>query len=198
MDPRKAPVYISTDVEFDGPHPDMHSMRSIGAVAYREDGKELGRFYVNLKPLPNHAPDPHTTKDFWEKPEQQAAWEALQHDQREPAEAMQTFADWIGGFTGQPVLVAQPFNIEQRWLGHYFKEFNIEWPFTGGDICMRELLLEAMEMLGKDEPAPEEEWLSRHPYTHISLDDAIFQGETFMNMKAWMEQRRAPEAGVSR
>lgn len=188
-DPRRQPVYISTDVEFDGPEPINSSLLSIGAVAYREDGKELGRFYANLLPLPDHHPDPVANHGFWERPAHRAAFETTQVNQRDPKEALQEFADWAQGFTGEPVLAAQPLKIEDRWLTYYFKRFDVESPFKE-KICMRDTLLDAMKLLGNDEPAPNE-WLSEQPYTHNALDDAVHQGQTFMTIKAWMKAQQS-------
>ena len=193
MDPRRQPVYISVDCEFDGPEPVNNSLMSIGAVAYRYDGKELGRFYMNLLPLPQHEASQETTERFWNDfPD---AFSASQVDRRDPQEVMQTFADWVNGFTGQAVLAAQPLAVEDKWLTDYFQRFNVESPFKD-KLCMRQQLMDAMEMLGPNEPVPDS-WLSTHPYTHIAIDDATHQGETFVNIKRWVETRQQ-EASQSR
>ena len=45
-------LYISTDVETDGPIPGPHSMLSIGSAAYTADKKILSTFSANLETLP--------------------------------------------------------------------------------------------------------------------------------------------------
>lgn len=188
MDPRQQPIYISTDVEFNGGVPSAHSLVSIGAVAYRDDGKELGRFFVNVKPLPNHGTDKRCM-DFWKQ--YPKMWGSLQQDQQEPEKAMQDFAAWVKGFTGKPILAAQPLKIEKAWLDYYFKEFGIESPFEE-ELCMRDILLQALDMLdnGEDNSV----WESSHPYTHNPLDDAIYQGESLMNVLKWMRNRQPSAA----
>lgn len=40
-------IYVSTDVEIDGPIPGPFSLLSIGSIAYTEEGIELSRFSAN-------------------------------------------------------------------------------------------------------------------------------------------------------
>ena len=46
-----AEVYVSTDVEADGPIPGPHSMLSFGSAAYLPDKKLVGTFSANLETL---------------------------------------------------------------------------------------------------------------------------------------------------
>ena len=62
-------IYVSTDIETDGPVAGKHSMLSIGSAAYLADKELLGTFSANLETLPASAPDPKT-----------AAWWATQPD----------------------------------------------------------------------------------------------------------------------
>ena len=64
-------IYVSTDIETDGPLAGKHSMLSIGSAAYLADKELLGTFSANLETLPASAPDPKT-----------AAWWATQPDNR--------------------------------------------------------------------------------------------------------------------
>jgi len=51
-----AEIYVSTDVEADGPIPGPYSMLSFGSAAYRPDKHLLGTFTANLEQLPAPAP----------------------------------------------------------------------------------------------------------------------------------------------
>ena len=53
-------VYVSTDIEADGPIPGPHSMLSLASAAYRADKTVIATFTVNLDTLPDAAPDPRT------------------------------------------------------------------------------------------------------------------------------------------
>ena len=45
-------IYVSTDVETDGPIPGPHSMLSLASAAFMHDGTRLGTFAANLETLP--------------------------------------------------------------------------------------------------------------------------------------------------
>src|SRR5215831_10777388 len=53
-------VYVSTDVETDGPIPGPHSMLSFASAAYLPDKSLVGTFTANLEPLPGAQADPGT------------------------------------------------------------------------------------------------------------------------------------------
>jgi hypothetical protein len=65
-------VYVSTDVEADGPIPGPHSMISFASAAYLADKTLLGTFWANLEFLPGATGHPQTMK-WWEG--QREAWE---------------------------------------------------------------------------------------------------------------------------
>jgi hypothetical protein len=44
-------IYVSTDVEADGPIPGPHSMLSFGSAAFLSDGTMIGTFAANLERL---------------------------------------------------------------------------------------------------------------------------------------------------
>nr|MDQ5835718.1 exonuclease [Acidobacteriota bacterium] len=53
-------IYVSTDVETDGPIPGVYSMLSIGSAAYLPDKTFLGGFTANLETLPGASQHPDT------------------------------------------------------------------------------------------------------------------------------------------
>ena len=55
-----AEIYVSTDVETDGPIPGPHSMLSFASAAYRADKKLIGTFSANLHLLPGATGHPET------------------------------------------------------------------------------------------------------------------------------------------
>src|SRR3989338_8523410 len=48
----KTEIYISTDIEADGPIPGMNSMLGFGSAAYFADKTLIGTFIANLETLP--------------------------------------------------------------------------------------------------------------------------------------------------
>ena len=82
-----AEIYISTDVETDGPIPGPHSMLSLGSAAFTADKRLVGTFSANLQTLEGASAHPETAA--WWKTQPQA-WSACRTDPEPPAEAMRT------------------------------------------------------------------------------------------------------------
>src|SRR5205809_5153220 len=57
-------IYVSTDIEADGPIPGPHSMLSFASAAYLADKTLIGTFSANLETLPGAAGHPETMK-WW-------------------------------------------------------------------------------------------------------------------------------------
>jgi hypothetical protein len=180
-------IYISTDVEVDGPIPGPYSMRSLGAAAYGADKSLLSTFWVNLEPLPAASTHPDTMAWWGQHP---AAWEALSRDGCDPALAMANYVKWINSLPGQPVFVGYPAAFDFLFVYWYLIRFVGESPFSFAALDIKTM---AMVMLGKDyrrctKKNMPKRWFDALPHTHIALDDAIEQGALFCNMLA--ESRR--------
>ena len=98
-------IYVSTDVETDGPIPGVYSMLSIGSAAYTAEKEYLGGFTVNLETLPGASQHPDTMK-WWES--QREAWAACRQAPLAPEEAMRKYLAWLKALPGEPVFVAYP------------------------------------------------------------------------------------------
>jgi hypothetical protein len=72
-----AEIYVSTDVETDGPIPGPHSMLSFASAAYQSDKTLVSTFAANLETLNDASGDPKTM-DWWAT--QSAAWDACRRD----------------------------------------------------------------------------------------------------------------------
>ena len=59
-DKSRTEIYISTDVEVDGPIPGPHSMLSFASAAYGADKVLHGTFSANLEVLPGASGHPDT------------------------------------------------------------------------------------------------------------------------------------------
>lgn len=176
-------VYVSVDVEADGPIPGPHSMLSFGAVAFRADGEELGAFEANLEPLEGAAPHPQTMAWWSTQPQ---AWEACRTGTVEPADAMVRFHDFVVALPGKPVFVGYPVAFDFLFVHWYLMRFVGRTPFSHSALDIKTL---AMALLGanyrevtkKHFPA---RWKSPRPHTHVAIEDAREQGETFVKMLA--------------
>ncbi len=96
-------IYVSTDIEADGPIPGPHSMLSLGSATYLQDKTLVSTFSASLELLPGASGDARTM-EWWEtRPE---AWEACCRNPLPPEEAMLEYVAWLTGLPGNPVFVA--------------------------------------------------------------------------------------------
>ncbi|MGW2308937.1 3'-5' exonuclease [Actinomadura luteofluorescens] len=191
-------VYISVDVEADGPIPGPYSMLSFGMSACGTfDGHEFKSadpaettFYAELKPV---------SDDY--VPEALAI-SGLDRDQlaaegREPGEAMSAAADWVKAVAASadasPVLVAYPLGFDWMFLYWYWTRFAQDGSPFGHS---RHLDLKSMyatkagtSIVRSTKRQMPAELLSDRPHTHNALDDAIEQAELFHHLVRWQGAR---------
>lgn len=180
-------IYISTDVETDGPIPGPHSMLSVGSAAYTPDKKLVSTFSANLEALDGASPDPKTAEWWASQPQ---AWAACRTNLEAPAAAMQRYVDWIQSLKGKPVFVAYPAGFDFLFVYWYLMRFTGHSPFSHSALDIKSY---AMAVLGKDYRESTKRnmpkgWFDKMPHTHVALDDAIEQGALFCNM---LEHNRA-------
>lgn len=176
-------VYVSVDIEADGPIPGPHSMLSFGAVAFREDGAELGAFEANLELLEGAAPHAQTMAWWATQPE---AWAACRTSLVPPDDAMKRFHAFVIALPGKPVFVGYPVSFDFLFVHWYLMRFVGETPFSHSALDMKTL---AMVLLGtnyrevtkKHFPA---RWRGKGAHTHVAIEDAREQGEMFVKMLA--------------
>lgn len=188
----KPEVYFSTDVETDGPTPGLNSMLSLGCAAYAETGELLSTFSVNLETLPDSGPDPIVSR-WWET--QAEAYAACREDPESAAVAMPRFADWVLMTAGnrRPIFVAWPVSFDFPFVVYYLSRFAACNVFGFKAIDVQSL---AMGVLAEPRLSTvvknqlPRRWMPNRPHTHIALDDAIEQGELFLNIHQAMRAIR--------
>src|SRR5215510_3204205 len=163
-------IYVSTDVEADGPIPGPHSMLSFGSAAFRADKTLVGTFTRNLETLPGAVADP--------KPD---AWAACRRDLHRPEEAMPEYVAWLKGLPGKPVFVGYPAAYDFLFVYWYLMRFAGESPFSHSALdiktyAMAVLGLPYRQAVKKNMPR---DWFDDLPHTHVALDDATGQGALF-------------------
>jgi hypothetical protein len=174
-------VYVSTDVETDGPIPGPHSMLSFGSAAYLPDKTLVSTFSANLELLAGAAGHPDTMA-WWQK--NQTAWEACRKDLQPPERAMKRYLGWVKGLPGKPVFVAYPAGFDFLFVYWYLIRFAGESPFSFSALDIKSY---AMAVLGTEYRETTKKrfprrWFDDLPHTHIALDDAIEQGAMFCNI----------------
>lgn len=186
-------IYVSTDVETDGPIPGPHSLLSLGSAAYLADKTLVSTFEVNLVTLPDAAGHPDTMA-WWER--NKRAWNHCRENTEAPEIAIPRYVLWLRSLPGTPVFVAYPAGFDFTFVYWYLMRFAGESPFSHSALDIKTL---AMALLGSDYRAATKRnmprrWFDKLPHTHHALDDAIEQGALFCNMLAeWRERLHSDE-----
>jgi hypothetical protein len=176
-----AEVYVSTDVETDGPIPGPYSMLSFASAAYLPDKKLVGTFTANLETLPGAKADPGTMNWWNQHPE---AWAAARTNLEEPAQAMRRYVSWLKTLPSRPVFVGYPAGFDFLFVYWYLIRFTGESPFSFSALdiktyAMALLKTEYRESVKRNMP---KRWFDPRPHSHVALDDALEQGALFCNM----------------
>jgi hypothetical protein len=174
-------IYVSTDVETDGPVPGLNSMLSFASAALLPDKTLLGTFSANLTTLAGASSDA-ATMAWWEtKPE---AWKACRRNPEAAELVMPRYVTWLKGLPGSPVFVGYPAAFDFMFITYYLYRFAGESPFSYFALDIKSYAMAVMkidfrEVVKSNMPAS---WFDELPYTHVALDDAISQGALFCNM----------------
>lgn len=177
-------IYVSTDIEADGPIPGPHSMLSFASAAYLADKTLISTYSVNLVTLPQAQAHPLTAA-WWQQFPQ--AWDACRIQIRPPEQAMPEYLTWLQGLPGRPVFVGWPASWDFMWIYWYLVRFTGERPFRENAVDIRSY---AMGMRKSDFRQTARSYLPQRWYdqgllhTHVALDDAREQGALFCNMLA--------------
>lgn len=174
-------VYVSTDVESDGPIPGPNSMLSLGSAVFGEDKKLLDTFSVNLDLLPGAAGNPDTMA-FWAKHPNQ--WAKTRENTVDPAVGMKKYHAWLTGLGQKVVFVGYPAGYDFLFTYWYLIRLDVqsreaERAVSGKTYAMAMLKKPFRESTKKAFP---KHWFGSAPHTHVAVEDAVEQGMLFMNM----------------
>jgi hypothetical protein len=177
-------IYVSTDVEADGPIPGPHSMLSFGSAAYQRDKKLLGTFSANLQTLPGAQGDPKTMAWWQSKPD---AWKACRQNLEAPEIAMSRYVDWLKALPGKPVFVGYPAAYDFMFVYWYLIRFTGTSPFSHSALDIKTYAMAVLQKGYRDcvKKNMPREWFDPMGHTHVALNDAIEQGALFCNMLAY-------------
>ncbi len=182
-------IYVSTDVETDGPIPGPHSMLSFASAAYRADRTLVDTFSRNLETLPGASGHPDTMAWWQTQPD---AWAECRRNPQDPVVAMTRYVAWLKHLPGRPVFVAYPAGFDFLFVYWYLIRFAGESPFSFSALdvktyAMAVLKTEYRQATKRNMPR---HWFDPLPHSHKALDDAIEQGALFCNMLVENQLRR--------
>ncbi|HLB20189.1 MAG TPA: hypothetical protein VK613_13790 [Gaiellaceae bacterium] len=186
-----ADLYISADIEADGPIPGEYSMLAFGlAVAGRFDGRSfeprdptVSTFYRELRPISEKFDPQALVVNGLDR-------ERLEREGASPAVALREASDWVDVQAGgdRPVFVGYPIVFDWLFMHWYFVTFLGRSPFGfSGALDMKTIYQQkarvTLDGAGRDDLPS---FLhSQHQHTHHALDDAIEQAEIFANLFDW-------------
>jgi len=174
-------IFVSTDVETDGPVPGAYSMLSFGSVALTAEKETIGVFCANLHTLPGASQD-EATMQWWKT--QSSAWQAHRRDLQQPQEAMKRYLGWLKALPGKLIFVGYPAAFDFMFICWYLITFTGENPFSLDVLDMKTfawcLLNEPFYKISKSKMP--KQWFDSCEKTHVALEDAREQGLLFCNM----------------
>jgi hypothetical protein len=187
----KPSLYISVDIEADGPIPGPYSMLSLGAAVAGVQGADgftaadphKRTFYRELRPISEEFVPEALSVSGLDR-------ERLAREGLDPALALAQFTRWVGGVSGdaQPVMCGYPASYDWTFLYWYLIRFTGASPF-GHSGCLDMKTLYAtkagLPLRAVAKGTMPRELLSRRRHTHHALDDAIEQAELFANLMEW-------------
>jgi hypothetical protein len=184
-------IYISADVEADGPIPGRYSMLAFGlAVAAEFDGEAFtardpaeATFYRELRPI----------TDNWVPEAVKASRldrEGLLRNGSAPEAAMQEAATWVAAISdgARPVMVGYPAVFDWMFLHWYFVAFAGSSPFGfSGALDMKTMYQQKARVTVSNAGRTDLPTGLRasQPHTHNAIDDAIEQAEIFNKLSTW-------------
>lgn len=181
-------LYLSFDIEADGPAPSVNNMMSIGIWGFNGDGDEVVSYQRNLKDAPGHVLDVPTKERFWDKNPEALAF--VQKDQVEPQVCMKEIADMYNKYKEEGyriTWVARPAAYDWQWVNCYYNEFGpLDKPnigFSCSCISTAYWLYCQQNGLSKQESkALWNELKGDEEVTHNPLDDARCQGKILLGL----------------
>jgi hypothetical protein len=175
-------LYVSTDIETDGPIPGPHSMLSFGSAVFAPNGQLVDKFSAQLDLLPGAQGHPDTMKWWATQPE---AWAEARRATQPPELVMKRYVKWLNALPGKPVFVGYPAGFDFLFIYWYLIKFTGGSPFSFSALDIKTYAMAVMncpyrEATKKRMPS---RWFSQMPHTHKALDDAMEQGLLFINIK---------------
>lgn len=197
----KTSAFASFDVETDGNNPMQHSMRSIGIALFSgHTSKMVDTFYVTIKPLPGYTVEPSCMINFWDKHPNQ--WESVNTDTVDVKDAMTSLSNWLLKHSKHYCIkwAAGPCNFDWMFLKCYYEKYGPINKYDIGFFChdITSLIRAYIVMHNiKNKREFMTSLSNEHEYTHNALDDAIYQGVSYMSIRNLLSFTKIKESNIN-
>jgi DNA polymerase III epsilon subunit-like protein len=180
----KEDVFVSVDVEADGPIPGDYSMISIGAVVAAPEG---ATFYREIRPISERFVPEALAVSGLDR-------DRLLREGADPEEAMRDLTAWLGEVSPgrRPVFVGFNATFDWMFVNWYLIHFTGKNPFGISGLDIKAYYMGALGKKTWSETTKgklEKRFLGTAPHTHHALDDAREQAELFLKVRAYAEGR---------
>ncbi len=195
----KTIIYLSFDVETDGPSPLVNNLLSIGIYGLDMNLNNLFTFEANIVPLENHIQDKTCMETFWLKPENKNAFDYLHTNSRNYINVFAELSDKLNILSDKYkiIFIAQPACFDWMFLKCYYelakKNSNIIFYDIGFQCkCISTALDHYMiknKIENKNKSKTYNEILnhSENSMEHHALYDAKIQGIFYVNLLKMIE-----------
>jgi DNA polymerase III epsilon subunit-like protein len=180
----KGDVFVSVDIEADGPIPGDYSMISFGAVVV---GTPRQSFYRELKPISEKfVPEALAVSGLDRK--------RLAREGADPEKAMRDLTAWLSEVSPRrrPVFVGFNATFDWMFVAWYLVHFTGLNPFGISGLDIKAYYMGAFGKKSWGDTAKrnfDARFLGDEPHTHNALDDAREQAEIFLKLKTFVEAR---------
>jgi DNA polymerase III alpha subunit (gram-positive type) len=162
-------MYVSVDIEADGPAPGIYSMVSFGAVIV---DKQLNKtFFGKVEPISSDwIPEALAVSGYTRE-------ETLKFTQ--PLLVMQEFASWLdANVKGRPMFISDNNGFDWQFINYYFHRFYGSNPFGHSSTNLGSLCK------GLEKNLRSSKWkkLRKTKHTHNPVDDAKGNAEALLFM----------------
>lgn len=189
-------LYLSFDIESDGPTPLLNNMISIGFYGITDDLENPFQFDANIMELEGHVQEKQCMENFWNKPENQQAWNYLQKNKRSHIDVCLELSEHFKrlGQTYKLVFISHPSCFDWSFFKNYYElvrsiNNNRDVMYDIGYSCQCSSTLwnlyKQKHKLSSNEADKLYKEISEFDETkeHFALDDARCQGIAYVKMK---------------
>lgn len=196
-------VYMTINVESDGPDPALNNMLELSCVLHFENGTVIDELNVKFVPLPNRKPDQFTMVNFWNvNPE---AWTWVNTDSIDVDTGMSLFVEFFEKYSKLYSIrfVGDPASRDFVWLQEYYTNYAMFstiklFPYCR---CLTTMRKSYQKMLNLTD---DESWMLKnkmqngegvevveqvvrdHPRSHIGIERARKQAREFCLLRQKM------------